>query len=79
MVGIGGKVTAEGEKSKSKAQKATSGNDRAEDGKLENFAEGNTVHMHVILVRYNDNVYGEVCESTRCSTIIYLHKLRAPC
>ena len=43
MVGIGGKVTAEGEKNKSKAQKATSGNDRAEDGKLENFAEGNSL------------------------------------
>ena len=45
MVGIGGKVTAEGEKfkSKSKSQKATSDNDRAEDGKLENFAEGNSL------------------------------------
>lgn len=55
MTEIGGEVTGEGE-SKAKA------NDRAEDTKLENFAEGNALWQQMHRYMLHLLVYSEVCE-----------------
>ena len=58
---IGGESNTKGEKNKSKTQKA---DDRAEDAKLENFAEGNInsrcIEDHLYMYNNASSVYRSV-------------------
>ena len=53
MTEIGGEVSADGEKDKSK----TKANDRAEDAKLENFSEGKNYYDRCTLLAKIMNLY----------------------